>query len=116
MFSNYYDNNILLDISSSKEKQIFNIYNSLFEVDKMMSEICFRQQYIISKDEIVRNIINTKIILEDNLKIEINNEEKADYSKDYRAYREIDNFGENYVAVSLYKEKSTIMKLAVRAD
>ena len=106
LFSNYYDNNILLDISSSKEKQIFNIYNSLFEVDKMMSEICFRQQYIISKDEIVRNIINTKIILEDNLKIEINNEEKADYSKDYRAYREIDNFGENYVAVSLYKEKS----------
>ena len=30
--------------------------------------------------------------------------EKSNYSKDYRTYREIDNFAENYVAVSLYNK------------
>ena len=106
LFSNYYDSNVLLDISSNKESQIFNIYNTLYKVDKIMSKICFFEQYIINKDDIIENIINTKNILEDNLMVELNSEEKSDYTKDYRAYREIDNFGENYVAVSLYKEKS----------
>ena len=33
-------------------------------------------------------------------------EDNEDYSKEYRTYREIDNFAENYIAVSLYIEKS----------
>ena len=43
--------------------------------------------------------------MNENLIIERSIENKKDYSKDYRTYREIDNFGENYTAVSLYKEK-----------
>lgn len=106
LFSNYFDQNILLDISSTTEKQFFEIYNNLIKVEKIMSEMCFQPHYIINKNYIIETINHTKKILKENFEVELNKEEKKDYSKDYRAYREIDNFGENYVAVSLYEEKS----------
>ena len=68
-----------------------------------MCEICFKTEYVVDKDYIVKNISDTMKLLNKNLKDEVNKIEKQDYSKDYRAYREIDNFGENYVAVSLYE-------------
>lgn len=35
-------------------------------------------------------------------------DEDGDYSKEYRTYREIDNFAENYVGVSLYNKKNNL--------
>ena len=43
---------------------------------------------------------------------ELEKDDEKDYSKNYRAYREIDNFAENYIAVSLYKEKCDNNKIA----
>lgn len=105
LVSNYTGKNILLDISSEREQQSVKLYNALLEVEKLMSKICFENQYITDKTNILNGINKTKQALLDNLRVELKKEEKEDYSKDYRAYREIDNFAENYIAVSLYNEK-----------
>lgn len=104
LISNYFDNNILLDISL-ESKNINKLYSTIMEVERLMGNICFENQFIIDKQHIIEIIKNTKEVLMDNLAHELNNDDKKDYSKDYRAYREIDNFAENYIAVSLYKEK-----------
>ena len=96
--------NILLDISSTKENHFNKIYENLLCIEDLMCKICFQTRHIIDKNYIVENINDTINLLNQNLENEINKAEKQDYSKDYRAYREIDNFGENYVAVSLYEE------------
>ena len=104
LVSNYFDNNILLDISL-EGKNINKLYSTIMEVERLMGNICFENQFIIDKQHAIEIIKNTKEVLMDNLTHELNNDDKKDYSKDYRAYREIDNFAENYIAVSLYKEK-----------
>ena len=104
LVSNYFDNNILLDISL-EDKNINKLYSTIMEVEKLMGNICFENQFIIDKQQAIEIIKNTKEVLLDNFTHELNNDDEKDYSKDYRAYREIDNFAENYIAVSLYKEK-----------
>ena len=104
LVSDYSDKNILLDISSTKENHFNKIYENLLCIEDLMCKICFQTRHIIDKNYIVENINDTINLLNQNLENEINKAEKQDYSKDYRAYREIDNFGENYVAVSLYEE------------
>ena len=102
--------NIILDISYSKDKNMVDINNSLFNIDKLMSEICFYEDCNINKENVVENIEKILVILRDNYNQELLNQEKENYSKDYRAYREIDNFAENYVAVSLYNKKKNDKK------
>ena len=102
---NYFSDNALLDISLNNNEQSRLLYSSLMDVEKLMSRICFEKSYIINKDYVIRCIQNTKNVLANNLNAELDRTVKNDYSKDYRAYREIDNFAENYIAVSLYKEK-----------
>ena len=74
-------------------------------VENEMSKICFESWCVIDKERLLKIVSDTKSILLNNLALELNKDIKEDYSKDYRAYREIDNFAENYIAVSLYKEK-----------
>lgn len=105
LVSNNLDDNILLDVSSKENKTFFEIYNNLLKIEDSMSSICFKKDFIVDKDFICDVINKSKRILTDNLLIEKLSQNKRDYSKDYRAYREIDNFGENYTAVSLYREK-----------
>lgn len=99
------NDNILLDISLKENRTFFDIYDTLLKVEENMSNICFKSKFFIDKDFICSLVTKTKDLLIDNLRNENLSEEKDDYSKDYRAYREIDNFGENYTAVSLYQEK-----------
>lgn len=99
------NDNILLDISLKENRTFFDIYDTLLKVEENMSNICFKSEFFIDKDFICSLVTKTKDLLIDNLSDENLLEEKDDYSKDYRAYREIDNFGENYTAVSLYQEK-----------
>ncbi len=108
---NYYNENILLNITLEKEKYIKRLYETILKVEKMISEICFEYQYIIDKEKLLSIVSDTKKLLFNNLIIELSREEKEDYSKNYRAYREIDNFAENYIAVSLYKEKCDNSKI-----
>lgn len=103
LVSNYYDNNILLDISF--ESQNNKLYLVIIEVERLMSNICFENHCVIDKEHIIEVIKNTKEVLINNLTQELNNDDEKDYSKNYRAYREIDNFAENYIVVSLYKDK-----------
>ncbi len=105
LVSNYFDKNILLDISLVGENNSNKLYNTIMEIERLMSMICFESQYVINKENIIEMINNSREVLVNNMTQELTNDNKKDYSKNYRAYREIDNFAENYVAVSLYKEK-----------
>lgn len=105
LVSNNVNENILLDISSEDNKQFNDIYNVLFEIEDIMSKICFEESNLINKDLVSYLLGKSKKIVYGNFITEKSSNDKGDYSKDYRAYREIDNFGENYTAVSLYKEK-----------
>ena len=60
LVSDYFNQNILLDISSSKEKRFFEIYKALMKVEKIMSEMCFQSQYTINKDYIIESINDAK--------------------------------------------------------
>ena len=105
LVSTYLGKNVLINISSNKNYDFYNIYKSLLKIENLMSNICFKLGFTLNMNDIIESIKETKNILAINFQKELANEKKEDYSKDYRAYREIDNFGENYVAVSLYNEK-----------
>lgn len=112
LVSNYFDKSILLDISIDGENCNNKLYTSIMEIDRLMSKMCFESQYIVDKDSIITAISSSKEILHSNMVKELEKTGNQDYSKDYRAYREIDNFAENYIAVSLYKEKCDNNKFA----
>ena len=112
LVSNYFDKNILLDISLEGENCNNKLYNAIMEIERLMSKICFESQFIVDKEKTIEIIKNTKEVLLNNMKQEVNKDDEKDYSKNYRAYREIDNFAENYIAVSLYKEKCDNNKYA----
>ena len=105
LISDYKDSNILLDISSQNNKNFNDIYNASFNIDEIMRNMCFKNNYLIDKNYICELIKKSQIILMNEVLNEITLNDKEDYSKEYRAYREIDNFAENYIAVSLYNEK-----------
>lgn len=111
LVSDYMKNSILLDVASKNNKNFNDIYNVLFNVDKVMKNICFKNSYFIDKDFVCEIINKSQKILINELLNEKECNNKVDYSKEYRAYREIDNFAENYIAVSLYNEKCNIKNL-----
>ena len=104
LVTNYRTQNVLLDITSNSDRFREELHNSILKIDSLMSKICFEDNYIIDKDEVISSVYSTKEVLIKDLYLEQKEKDMEDYSKDYRAYREIDNFAENYIAVSLYKE------------
>lgn len=104
LVSNNLNSNILLNISSRANKSIFDVYSLLLAIDDNISNICFKNNFFVDKDFIGDMVHKIQNVLIENLTSEKINTEQKDYSKDYRTYREIDNFGENYTAVSLYCE------------
>lgn len=105
MVSNYYNKNILLNVSEEKEIENFKLYKNIIDVNNFIAEICFGNNLKLDKDKIIKTINDTRNILLKNLENEQIKENQKDYSKDYRAYREIDNFAENYITVSVFREK-----------
>lgn len=103
---NSLNNNILLDISNEVNKDLYMLTECLLKVENIISSICFKEKYLISKDELLEISKMTEQIVKANYHSELLSDTKDDYSKDYRAYREIDNFAENYIAVSIYNEKT----------
>lgn len=101
----YLNKNILLNLESDNNG-FYNIYKSLYFVEDLMSKICFHENFNLSKDNILElikltsnELKNEFFKVKDNLNLE-------DYSKEYRAYREIDNFAENYITVKLNEKKN----------
>lgn len=106
LVSDYKNSSILLDITSKNNGNINGIYSALFDIDETMKNMCFKNNYLIDKYIICELINKSQIILMNEFLNEKKLDDNEDYSKEYRAYREIDNFAENYIAVSLYIEKS----------
>lgn len=96
--------------STSKE---YYMYSDLIDVEKLMSEISFNTDYRIDSKEI-SDILNKMIRLSKmcNLDFLKSSLQKDDYSKDFRVYREIDSFAENYITVKSCNQERTNENLA----
>lgn len=98
--------NELINLEKLDENDlIFQIYKELIIVDMLMGNISFNSNYIINLDDIGELLTNVIAITEGfyhafNLDVE-----KENYSKDFRAYREIDNFAENFITCYLTMKK-----------
>lgn len=104
LVTSFNNNTVLLDISAKDDNISSVVYGALMIVERMMKKICFENNSFINHDDVNAAIDLTKQVLYMNLNLEYNKKIKNDYSKDYRAYREIDNYAENFIAVSLYKD------------
>lgn len=115
LVSKYFKDNILLNLLSEDNFEFKEIYKILYNVEFMMGKLCFDSTYMIDFDLLNNIIISTHNVLKKNLDTEYILPEKSDYSKDYRAYREIDNFCENYIAVSIYLDKNNVRNGSINA-
>lgn len=73
------------------------IYDNLIHIEKLMKDISFNIEYEIDSKEIeqlIKKVILITLEFKEHLVYE---RHKTNYSKDFRAYREIDNFAENYI-------------------
>lgn len=104
--SKYGNSNLFINLNSIDDNLLGIIYKNLIITDTMMANICFYKENNIAKDDVIAllqsvlNIVNNEIFA-----LNMNCIEK-DYSKEFRAYREIDNFAENYITILLNKEKN----------
>ncbi|MBR2246535.1 MAG: HAD family phosphatase [Bacilli bacterium] len=99
--SNYDKDNILINLSNTNNSQI-RLLNSLNSLnDRMMANICFNENYKIEKNDILGILKDSKSTVTKNLDKFKEKVEEKDYSKEYRTYREIDNFAENYINLYL---------------
>ena len=108
---NYDDENALINFKKLNEKTIlYNLYDLLLKVDTIIKNSCFQTNYLLNKKELTEILLKLISIIVIDKQIFKNSIDIGNYSKQFRAYREIDNFAENYVTVmmSLSKEKSDI--------
>ena len=96
---NYNDNkSLLLNLKTiNKNSLLYKIYDVLIEIESLMKNIVFDKNFKV--DNIQLDVLLQKSILITYQFKEIFNHQvqKANYSKDFRAYREIDNFAENFI-------------------
>lgn len=73
------------------------IYKNLVKCSEFLSKILFEKKYIINSEEIV-DLLNASLLINRlHTLILISKSENHNFSKDFRAYREIDNFAENFI-------------------
>lgn len=85
----------------SKGGSLSNLYKLLVNIDTIIKDICFEFKYSISKNNLIDLLEKSLHIAEVNKINFFSTPELEDYSKYFRAYREIDNFAENYITVML---------------
>ena len=86
---------------------MYKLYNSLISTEILMKNISFDENYKINSIEI-ENLIKNIILIANEFRLNfIKQPEKENYSKDFRAYREIDNFAENFITCSLTLQKDS---------
>lgn len=106
--NNYNENSVILNMEQLPESsELKQLYNILVKTHAIMIECCLNQKYtfdITELNEIFEQIIS--LMDTKRKKLLSNYSDQKDYSKDFRAYREIDNFAENFITVSLVNDKN----------
>lgn len=103
---NYGDKNILINLEKlNKNELLSKYYNNLLKVDEMMKNLSFNKNYILNKNELLITLINILNFLRYHRSIIAIESDIKDYSKEFRVYREIDNFAENYITMDLANKK-----------
>lgn len=108
--SNDVEKNIMLNLeTTSEDSLIYKIYKTLLNVERLMENIAFNCDYKIncfSLENLIRNII----LITNGFRLDFYKQtRKENYSKDFRAYREIDNFAENFITCYLTLQKDSTL-------
>ena len=100
------EKNLLINLNSETlSKILYKIYYCLIEVNQLMKKISFDIDYKINVKEI-NFLLQKAILITRDFQIHFNKEsEKENYSKEFRVYREIDNFAENFITCDLIIKK-----------
>lgn len=100
------EKNIMLNLETLvKDSSIYKIYNNLINAEILMKNISFNSKYKINSID-VENLIKNTILITNKFRMEFAKQtDKENYSKDFRAYREIDNFAENFITCYLTLQK-----------
>ena len=100
--NNQIEKNVMVNLEIlAKDSLMYKLYNSLISTENLMKNISFNENYKINSIEI-ENLIKNIILITNEFRLNfIKQPEKENYSKDFRAYREIDNFAENFITCSL---------------
>ena len=101
----YNDKNVLLNINSCENADISNLYNVLYLTENLMSKICFEKKSLMRAEEIKQIFSLTNSCINKDFFEFLAAFQEKDYSKEYRTYREIDNFAENYLTVKIDSDK-----------
>lgn len=101
----YNDKNILINISSCKNIDIGKLYNILYLTENLMTKICFENNFSIKINEIKEILSLIDFSINKDFFEFLTMSQEKDYSKEYRTYREIDNFVENYLTVKIDSDK-----------
>lgn len=98
--------NILLNFEElDKNTLLYKLYSNLITVEQMMRYISFSMNYKINSTDLLKLLKNMILINNDFRVIFSMQPYKDNYSKDFRAYREIDNFSENFITCYLTLQK-----------
>ncbi len=111
LYSEYFNQNVLLNLN--KNNDFNSLYKILYVIEKNMSDLCFSKSYDISKEKFLNMLQMSYVEVNKEFVIIKDKLEDKDYSKEYRAYREIDNFAENYITLALNNDKINIKDFSV---
>lgn len=107
---NNVEKNMIINLEKlDKNTLVSKIYTNLLEVETQMKNITFDRRFLISNKHI-KNIITNTIRITDEFYYTFSSDEiKENYSKEFRAYREIDNFAENFITCYLTIKKDEMI-------
>ena len=105
--SNNTKENVMLNLENiNKDSLTYKIYSTLLNTEKLLKNISFNPNYKINSID-VANLIENTVLITNEFNLRFNEKlEKENYSKDFRAYREIDNFAENFITCCLTLENN----------
>lgn len=106
--SNDIEKNIMANLETlAKDSLMYKLYNNLINTENLMKNISFNENYKINSID-VENLIKNTILITNEFRLEFDKQpNKENYSKDFRAYREIDNFAENFITCYLTLQKDS---------
>lgn len=106
--SNNIEKNVMANLETlAKDSLMYKLYNNLISTENLMKNISFNENYKINSID-VENLIKNMILITNEFRFKFNKQpDKENYSKDFRAYREIDNFAENFITCYLTLQKDS---------
>ena len=108
IINNQIEKNIMVNFETlAKDSLMYKLYNSLISTENLMKNISFNENYKINSIDI-ENLIKNTILITNEFRLEFTEQpDKENYSKYFRAYREIDNFAENFITCYLILQKDS---------